>query len=113
MLLIENNASFSCLKDVYKRIVEVLSHGPLDQSEICERLGMTQTGGFSKMLSTLQQSGFLARDYVWNGNLKRAKLYKYRLKDNYLRFYINYIEPKKQLIEQGSYCDLHLEELPE
>ena len=74
---------------------------------------MGQTGGFSKMLTVLQQSGFLARDYVWNGNLKRVKLYKYRLKDNYLRFYINYIEPKKQLIEQSVYSDLHLEELPD
>lgn len=99
--------------DDYKRIIQVLSHGSLDQTEICERLGIVQTGGFSKMLITLQQSGFLARDHVWNGNLKRVKLYKYRLKDNYLRFYINYIEPKKQLIEQGVYRDLHLEELPE
>jgi AAA+ ATPase superfamily predicted ATPase len=97
----------------YQRIVEILSHGSLEQSEICSRLGLTQTGSFSKMLIVLQQSGFLARDYVWNGNLKRVKLYKYRLKDNYLRFYLNYIAPKKQLIEQGVYSDLHLEELPE
>ena len=45
---------------------------------------------FQVKFTVLQQSGFLARDYVWNGNLKRVKLYKYRLKDNYLRFYINY-----------------------
>ena len=56
---------------------------------------------------------FIGRDYVYHYNIKRVKLYKYRLKDNYLRFYINYIEPKKQLIEQGIYRDLHLEELPE
>jgi uncharacterized protein len=99
--------------DDYKRIIQVLSHGNLDQTEICKRLKTTQTGGFSKMLTVLQQSGFLARDYAWNGTIKRTKLYKYRLKDNYLRFYINYIEPKRELIEQGIYRDLHLEELPE
>ena len=99
--------------DDYKKIVQVLSHGNLDQIELCKRLGIGQTGGFSKMLTVLLQSGFLARDYVWNGNLKRVKLYTYRLKDNYLRFYLNYIEPKKQLIEQGVYRDLHLEELSE
>ena len=103
---------FSRRANDYKRIVQVLSHSTLEQAEICKRLGVNQTGGFSKMLTTLQQSGFLARDYVYNGTVKRAKLYKYRLKDNYLRFYLNYIEPKKKLIEQGVYRDLHLEELP-
>lgn len=97
----------------YQKIVVVLSHSSLEQAEICQKLGITQTGSFSKMLVVLQQSGFLARDYVWNGNLKKVKLYKYRLKDNYLRFYLNYIAPKKQLIEQGVYSELHLEELPE
>lgn len=97
----------------YKKIVQALSHGHLDQTELCAKLDIPQTGGFSKMLIVLEQSGFLARDYVWSGDLKRTRLYKYRLKDNYLRFYFNYIEPKKLLIEQGIYHGLYLEELPE
>lgn len=97
----------------YKKIVQALSCSSLEQTEICAKLGVAQTGGFTNMLTVLQQSGFLARDYVYRDSLKRAKLYKYRLKDNYLRFYLNYIEPKKPLIEQGIYRELHLEELPE
>lgn len=99
--------------DEYKDIVKVLINGRLEQNEICEKLKIPQTGGFSKLLGVLEQSGFITRDYVWNGNIKRTKSFKYRLRDNYLRFYLKYIEPKKELIDQGLYHELHLEELPE
>lgn len=104
---------FGARADNYKKIVDLLTHGGLEQSAICERLGIMQTGGFSKTLNILQQSGFITRDYLWNAGAKKKKLYKYRLKDNYIRFYLNYIEPKKELINQGLYQDVHLEELPE
>jgi hypothetical protein len=44
---------------------------------------------------------------------RKNPLSKFRLRDNYLRFYLKYIEPKKHLIEQGLYEDLFLEDLPE
>ena len=37
----------------------------------------------------------------------------YRLKDNYLRFYLKYIENKKELIEKKLYQDVDLENLPD
>jgi AAA+ ATPase superfamily predicted ATPase len=86
----------------YKQIVSLLTHATLTQSEIAKELGITQTGGFSKMLRVLTQSGFLAQDCG-----------KYRLRDNYLRFYLKYIEPKKELIEQGLYQNLHVEDFQE
>ncbi|NGX43831.1 MAG: hypothetical protein K940chlam7_02136 [Chlamydiae bacterium] len=104
---------FESRAEDYKEIVKVIANGSLQLGEICTRLGVKQTGGFCKKMSVLQQSGFIARDFVWNGNHKRSNLSKYRLKDNYLRFYLKYIEPKKELIEQGFYHDLHLEELTE
>lgn len=99
--------------DDFKKIVRILANGCLEVGEICNRLGISQTGGFSKKLNVLKQSGFINRDYVWEGNHKRSKLSKYRLNDNYLRFYLKYIEPKKALIDQGLYHDVQLEELPE
>lgn len=107
------NDIFGHRSEDYKTIIKLLVHGALDQTELCEKLGIVQTGGFSKILNVLQQSGFIARDYTWDGNVKRSKIYKYRLRDNYLRFYLKYIDPKKELINQGLYQDLHLEELPE
>jgi AAA+ ATPase superfamily predicted ATPase len=97
----------------FKQIVQVLSNGRCEIGELCKKLGIEQTGGFSKKLHALQQSGFIARDYVWEKQQKKPKLSTYRLKDNYLRFYLKYIEPKRGLIDPGLYEDLFLEDLPE
>ncbi len=48
----------------------------------------------------LVTAGFVSRDFTWH--LKTgldSKLSHYRLKDNYLRFYLKYIEPNKKKIE--------------
>lgn len=97
----------------YKEIVRVLANGSCELGELCDKLGVEPTGGLSHKLLVLNQSGFITRDYVWEKNKKKPKLSKFRLKDNYLRFYLKYIEPKKHLIEQGLYDDLFLEDLPE
>lgn len=96
---------FGNRSDDYKKIVSLLTHTSLTQTEIAKKLGTTPTGGFSKMLRVLTQCGFLAQD--------KNKRGQYRLRDNYLRFYLKYIEPKKVLINQGLYQDLHIEDLQE
>lgn len=97
----------------FKQIVQVLANGSYEIGELCQALGVEQSGTFSGKLHMLEQSGFTTRDYVWEKNRKKSKVSKYRLKDNYLRFYLKYIEPKKDLIENGLYEDLFLEDLPE
>ena len=96
----------------YKQIIKELSSESCEMGELCKKLNIEPTGGFSKKLHILQQSGFLARDFVWKKNQKKSKLSKYRLKDNYLRFYLKYIEPKRDLIENGLYEQLFLDDLP-
>lgn len=52
-------------------------------------------------MEDLVTSGFVSRDFTWH--LKTgldSKLSHYRLKDNYLRFYLKYIEPNKKKIEK-------------
>lgn len=95
----------------YRQIVQALTNGHLEIQEICEKLNITSSGAFIKKLNQLCLSGFLAHDYVWNLQGKKGQASKYRLKDNYLRFYLKYIEPKKDLIEKGLYQELFLEEL--
>lgn len=97
----------------YKQIVKVLSSGNFELNELCKKLGVRPTGALSHKLHALSQSGFITRDFVFEKNKKKRKLSKFRLKDNYLRFYLKYIEPKKDLIEKGLYQDLFLEDLPE
>ena len=46
------------------------------------------------------ESGFLARDYTWSlATGKTIRISRYRIKDNYLRFYLKYILPHKEQIE--------------
>jgi AAA+ ATPase superfamily predicted ATPase len=104
---------FNKLADDYKQIVVALADGSFEMSDLCDRLRVAPTGGLSKKLRVLTQSGFIARDYVWENGKKKSKISKYRLRDNYLRFYLKYIDPKKHLIDQGLYEDLFLEDLPE
>lgn len=99
--------------DDYKEIVQLLAAGSCELNELCKKLRVAPTGGLSHKLKVLCQSGFVSRDYVWEKSKKKSKLSKFRLKDNYLRFYLKYIDPKKHLIEQGLYDDLFLEDLPE
>lgn len=97
----------------YRQIVQALTHGHCEINEICEKVNTSSTGSFIKKLNQLCLSGFLAHDYVWNLQGKKTQAGKYRLKDNYLRFYLKYVEQKKDLIEKGLYQELYLEELPE
>jgi len=95
----------------YKDIIKTILHQSLETDDICKQLGIEQSGSFNKKLKTLVECGFVKRDYVWEKGKKKRKMSKYRLSDNYLRFYLLYIEPRKTFIEQGLYKDIHLENL--
>lgn len=97
----------------YKEIVKVLLNKHLQAIEICEKLKTEQTGSFSKKLDDLEESGFITREFVWNMDARKTSTSKYRLRDNYLRFYLKYIEPKLPSINRNLYRELHLESLPD
>jgi len=115
VLLEEFNKIFSDLfgkqADDYKEIVRCLLNKHLEIEGIAQQLKVTQSGYFNKKIKVLEACGFIKRDYIWQNGKRKNKLSKYRLSDNYLRFYLKYIEPKKPLIEAGLFHDLHLEEL--
>lgn len=98
--------------DLYQRIVETLANGKAEYSTIVEKLDYHSGGPLSAYLDELIISGFLARDYSWLiSSGKRAKLSQYRLRDNYLRFYLKYISPKRDLIDANLYSDISLASL--
>ena len=99
--------------EYYKKVVRALVPGNLEQSEVASKLNIEPTGTFAKQLKALESAGFIRREYVWNLKGQKTNLSKYRLRDNYLRFYLKYIEPKKNLIEQNLYDTGHIENLPE
>ena len=64
-------------------------------------------------LSDLETAGFIERDYTWSVKTgKKAKFSKYRISDNYVRFYLKYIEPNRDLIDRGAFEKRTLTSLP-
>ncbi len=105
--LLEKNSKY------YKEIIKILDRNPLERNDILRKLGIDSGGMPSDYLEELVISGFLQRDYTWNLNTaKTAKLSKYRLSDNYLRFYTRYILPNVKKIENDQFSDHSLSSLP-
>jgi uncharacterized protein len=95
---------FSRKNASHKEIILCLSSGPKDLGQICKELGKTRTGAYSKHLDDLVKAGFISRDFTWDlQDGKESKLSRYRLSDNYLRFYLKYIAPNQAKIEKGTF----------
>lgn len=89
---------------LYSKIVSRLADGSCDQEEIRKVVELERGGRLSEYLYELETAGFISQDHTWHVKTgKISKLRKYRLKDNYLRFYLKYIEPNLPQIEQDRY----------
>jgi uncharacterized protein len=87
---------------IYRKIIESLLKGSASLSEVLEQARRTKTGDYSEYLSDLVIAGFVARDYTWHLRTGEvSKLSRYRLKDNFVRFYLRYVAPNKAAIERG------------
>lgn len=107
------NDIFSKKAGLYKQLINILVDGDRSFSEVCERLLVDPNGVISKYLCDLETSGFIARDFVYSlKGAKKGKLSKYRLRDNYLRFYLKYIEPERDKVEKGLYRYGSVENFP-
>jgi uncharacterized protein len=98
----------------YRRIVEALCIGSKEVGEIQEFLRRGVAGRIPEYLRELELAGFVARDYTWNLRTgDTGKLSRFRLRDNYLRFYLKYILKNRDKIERESYELKSLGSLPE
>lgn len=96
------NDIFSARAPTYRQIVATLADGARSFQEICDRLGVAPSGVFTEYLEDLAAAGFVHRDYAFSpATGRRGRLSRYRLQDNYLRFYLKYIEPVREKIEAG------------
>ncbi len=88
----------------YKTLVKALASGAKEFTELEQSLGKTNSGRLLEYLEELQQAGFIKRDYTWHiKDGQEGRLSKFRLSDNYLRFYLKYIEKNKLKIERNSF----------
>ena len=96
-----------------KKILETLSAAPMTLSEIASGMGVERGGVISEHLSELETAGFISEDAGINpATGKDAKSVRYRISDNYTRFYLRYIRPNERMIDKGVFRFNSLEALP-
>ena len=86
------------------RVLRSLVDGPKSCAEVAKALGIGKGGDVSRAMVSLEESGFVAPECVRNpetGEPLRER--RYRMRDNYARFYLRYIEPQKDVIDQGMF----------
>ena len=94
------------------KIVRALVTRPLSVTETAVAVGAGKGGKIGEALDQLEEAGRVASDVGKNPETGAdARETKYRLKDNYARFYLRYIEPKKSIVDAGAYRFVSLEAL--
>ena len=92
-------------------ILRTLTGKSLTLCEISDALGVERGGSLSENLDELAEAGFIAKDFVLNPKTwKKSRAVRYRLCDNYARFYLKYIEPNIDEIKDGKF---EFEQIPE
>ncbi len=107
------NDLFSSRGEIYKKIVKILSEGMRSLASLRKTLSYCPSGTLSQYLKALEICGFVSRHPDWS--IKTGKVGKqtlYRLCDNYLRFYLHYIEPHLTKIAQEAFLEVPLSSLP-
>lgn len=96
-----------------KSALNALAKKPMTVSEVAAALGRSRNGHLVELLKDLVQAGFLAQERGINpqtGELRQET--RYRICDNYVRFYLHAILPRRAMIEDGTYRFESLERLP-
>lgn len=97
---------------VKRTLLRALSDAPMTCAELADALSVGKGGSLTRNLDELVLAGFVARDSDVNPRTgKPARECKYRLSDNYTRFYLHYIEPNAVNIKKGKYKFVALEGL--
>ena len=99
---------------VLKRaVLGCLANGPMTGADIAEALNRENNGHFAEQMRELELAGFISADRGLSPITgQRARVARYRIRDNYTRFYLRYIEPHLEEIVNGSYRFSGLERLP-
>ena len=105
---------FAANSVVKRRTLETLAMGAREATELASSLGVARNGQFTAMMKELELAGFVAIEHGFNPESgKRMRMVRYRLRDNYARFYLKYVKPHAPEISDGRYAFVSLENLPE
>ena len=96
-----------------KDVLHVLARESLGTAEIAERLNRERNGHMSEALEELKVAGFIDEDGGVNpATGRRARTGRYRIRDNYTRFFLRYVLPVSEEIRRGAYRFSSLAALP-
>lgn len=107
------NDSYNLENKIYRSILVTLLTGPKSFIEICKNLEIEKNGIISQYLENLVLAGFIARDYLSKSDGSPSKLSRFRLSDNYTRFYLKYILNQKNKIEKNLIHNINFDSLPQ
>ena len=95
------------------KILECVAEAPQSVKTLAAALGVASNGHLSEALGELVEAGFLDVDEGLNPtSAKEVREVRYRIRDNYIRFYLKFIKPRKRAIEQGSFKFMSMDRVP-
>lgn len=96
-----------------RALLSALADGPQSAEDLARKAGKTSNGHLSRTLEELAEAGFIAADSGLNPATGRpAGIIRYRIRDNYARFYLRCIAPRLEAIDAGTFRFHSLEQLP-
>ncbi|QLH76962.1 ATP-binding protein [Halosimplex rubrum] len=84
----------------YLSILEAVATGQTTPNEIAGRTGI-DSGPLSKYLQTLRRLRLIERDVPVTASPKQSKRSRYRVADEFLRFWFRFVEPNRSGIEEA------------
>ena len=94
------------------RVLRTFVDGSKTVSEVAETLGIAKGGDVTAAVANLAEAGFLAEAGQINPETGRElRERRFRIRDNYARFYLKYIEPHLRVIDDGAFELASLDEL--
>lgn len=107
------NQTFGRKAELRGRILRKLAESPLTISEVASKDGGLVNGQYSRALEDLCRAGYVARDTGLNPlTMSSVRKDRFRICDNYVRFYLHYVEPHRQAIGRGLFEFASIEQLP-
>ena len=93
------------------QVLRSLAAGPLRATEVAQSLGIVKSGNVTNALRQLEEAGFVSVEHGRNPETgEEIRDRRYRIRDNYTRFYLKCIEPVKDVIDDGSFAFVSLDQ---
>ena len=107
------NDIFRKTAEAKRKLLDVLSHGARTHGEIAAAASVGVGGHVSDALEELVEAGFVSRDSGLNPETgAQVREVRYRISDNYVRFYLRFIAPRAEAIRKGLFSLASMEQLP-